>query len=81
MRCYQRYEFQSQMQGFCMLILRDSIAVEGEAKIVEWQALQARVMTRTFMHLLLGGPQIAAGKICKMCPQLPCFASSKDQDS
>ena len=35
-RCYQMYEFQSQMQGYCMLRLRHSMLAEGDALICSW---------------------------------------------
>ncbi len=36
LKCYQPCEFQSQMQGFCMLRLWQCMAKYGEAYICNW---------------------------------------------
>lgn len=60
LRCYQRYEFQSQIQGYCMLQLRRSIATSGEAYICDWQAPCSECFLLSYVRAfeVITGPSI-----------------------
>ncbi|CAL8472062.1 g11604 [Coccomyxa elongata] len=52
-RCYQPYEFQAQMQGFCTLQLWKTTSLGGgSAKFVDWMSrlLMENMPTRRFAH-------------------------------